>query len=54
VLPPGKIYPPGSLIKGQPARVERALSSEERDKIGQHYLSYVQYKNRYLQESNPC
>lgn len=50
LLPPGKIYPPESLIKGSPAKVERPLTAKEIEMVANHYKSYVQYKNQYLQE----
>lgn len=50
LVSPGKIFPPFSLIKGRPAKVERQLTAEEKSKIANHYQSYVSYKNTYLKE----
>jgi len=47
IVPPGKVYPAGSLIKGAPAKIERVLSDEERQKISQHYKSYLVYKEEF-------
>ncbi len=54
LVSPGKTFPSGSMIKGRPAIVERALSKTEIDKISNHYKSYVNYKEQYLKmgESN--
>jgi carbonic anhydrase/acetyltransferase-like protein (isoleucine patch superfamily) len=49
MVTPGKKFPAGSMIKGRPAVVERALSPEEIFKISNHYKSYVTYKEEYLQ-----
>lgn len=49
VVPPGKKYPPHSMIMGNPAIVKRELSLKERIEYGEHYKSYVTYKNEYLQ-----
>jgi len=48
LVSPGKKFPAGSLIKGRPAVVERELSPEEIFKISNHYKSYVNYKEQYL------
>lgn len=48
LVSPGKKFPAGSMIKGRPAVVERALSAEEIDKISNHYKAYVVYKEQYL------
>lgn len=49
LVSPGKIFPPYSLIKGRPAKVERELTLDERTKIAHHFESYVGYKNTYLE-----
>jgi len=41
LVPPGKEFPPGSLIKGMPARVERPLTEKEIEGLrasAQHYV----------------
>jgi gamma-carbonic anhydrase len=48
LVSPGKKFPSGSLIKGRPAVVERALLPQEIDKISNHYRSYLGYKEQYL------
>ncbi len=48
LLTKGRIFAPGSLILGNPARVVRALTPEERDSIPQLAAKYVGVKNRYL------
>lgn len=49
VVPPGKKYPSHSMIIGAPAIVKRELTIDERVQYGNHYKSYVIYKNEYLQ-----
>lgn len=48
VVPPGKKYPPHSMIMGNPAVVKRELTTEERLQYGNHYKAYVLYKEEYL------
>lgn len=48
VVPPGKKFPAGSFIIGSPAIVKRQLSDEEKNQYGNHYLSYIEEKNIYL------
>lgn len=48
LVSPGKTFPAGSMIKGRPAVVERALSPEEIEKVSNHYKAYVVYKEQYL------
>lgn len=50
VVPPGKSYPPYSMIMGQPAKVVRALTEQEIQAYGHHFESYVQLKDDYLNE----
>ena len=52
VVPPGKTYPEGSMILGNPAKVVRALSTEEKEAYGNHYLSYILNKNEFLDQEN--
>ena len=51
VVPPGKVYPPGSMIMGSPAVVKRSLTDEEKNGYGNHYKSYLDAKNRFLDKS---
>jgi carbonic anhydrase/acetyltransferase-like protein (isoleucine patch superfamily) len=48
MVTPHKKFPSGSLIKGRPAVVERALSQEEINQVSLHYKSYLKYKEEYL------
>lgn len=48
LVTPGKKFPPGSMIKGRPAVVERPLTPEEIERISHHYVSYIGYKDQYL------
>lgn len=48
LITPGKKFAAGSLIKGRPAVVERALTAEERAKVANHFKSYLTYKDQYL------
>ncbi len=48
MVTPNKCFPPGSMIKGRPAVVERPLSPEEIERVSNHYRAYVSYKEQYL------
>jgi carbonic anhydrase/acetyltransferase-like protein (isoleucine patch superfamily) len=48
LVPPGKSFPAGSMIMGNPAIVKRELTSIERESFGNHYKAYVGYKEEYL------
>lgn len=48
LISPNKKFPPGSFIKGRPAKVERSLTPEEIHRISNHYKSYIGYKDEYL------
>ncbi len=48
LVPPGKQYPAGSMIMGNPAVVKRELTSDEKNLFGNHYKAYVGYKDEYL------
>ena len=48
LVPPGKIYPAGSMILGNPAIVKRALTPKELETYGNHYKSYLNYKDEFL------
>jgi carbonic anhydrase/acetyltransferase-like protein (isoleucine patch superfamily) len=48
VIPPGKKYPPYSMIMGNPAVVKRELTENEIAIYSNHYTSYIKYKNDYL------
>jgi carbonic anhydrase/acetyltransferase-like protein (isoleucine patch superfamily) len=50
LVTPGKIFPPYSFIKGRPAIAERELNEAEKIGYGNHYKSYVGYKDIYLQQ----
>ena len=51
VVPPGKKYPPHSMIMGNPAVVKRELTVLEREQYGNHYKSYVSYKDEFMDPS---
>ncbi len=48
LVAPGKKFAAGSLIKGRPAIIERALTEDELNQYGNHYKSYLKYKDQYL------
>jgi carbonic anhydrase/acetyltransferase-like protein (isoleucine patch superfamily) len=48
LVPPGKVFPPGSMIMGRPASIQRELTTQEKDRYGNHYKSYLGYKDQYL------
>ncbi len=48
LLPKGKVFPPGSLILGNPARVARALTPEEVAGLARLAEKYVLVKDAYL------
>jgi len=48
LVSPGKKFPAGSMIMGNPAVLKRALTPEEYNLFGNHYKAYVQYKEEYL------
>lgn len=48
LVPPGKTFPEGSLILGNPAKVVRTLTEEEIKHLAQHALGYYEiWKTRY-------
>lgn len=47
VVPPGKSYPPNSFIIGSPAKAIRELSDDEKKLYGEHYNSYMSYKDEF-------
>lgn len=49
VVPPGKVFPPRSMIMGNPAKLTRPLTESEAQGYGNHYRSYLSYKDQYLQ-----
>ena len=51
LVPPGKIYPPYSMIVGSPAVVKRPLNADEIIKYGDHYKSYLKSKNDFLDKN---
>lgn len=48
LLPKGKTYEPGSLIMGNPARVQRKLTAEEIAGLARLAAKYVHVKDVYL------
>lgn len=51
VVTPYKKFPPGSLIKGSPAKAERHLTSEEMNIYSNHYKSYLVYKDEFIDKN---
>lgn len=48
LVPPGKTFPEGTLILGNPAKVARTLAPEEIKQLRQHALSYYDlWKKNY-------
>ena len=47
VVGEGKVIPPGMLVMGVPARVLRALSADQRERIAKGYRTYMALKERY-------
>jgi carbonic anhydrase/acetyltransferase-like protein (isoleucine patch superfamily) len=48
LVPPGKVFPAGSMIMGRPASLQRELTEIEKDRYGNHYKAYLNYKDQYL------
>lgn len=48
LLTPGTEIPPGSLVMGSPAKVKKALSSDEISDLKRFWQNYVALKNSYL------
>ena len=51
LLTPGKKFPEGHLILGNPAKAIRKLSEEEINEYGQHYKTYLINKNNFIQSN---
>lgn len=51
VVPPGKSYPEGSMIMGSPAKAVRPLTDSEREQFANHYKTYIETKNEFLDDS---
>ena len=52
VVPPNKVYPDGSYIIGNPAKVKRALNEDEISKYSNHYKSYLSYAKKFLDNNH--
>lgn len=52
VVTPYKKFPPRSLIKGSPAKVERSLTQEEVNIYSNHYKSYLVYKDEFVDNNS--
>lgn len=50
LVAPGKEFPAGSLIMGSPAKVVRALGSDEIEQISHHYLSYLENAENFRED----
>lgn len=53
VVTKGKVFPPCSLILGNPAKVVRSLDKEEIAFLKQSALNYIAYKNDFLLDLAP-
>lgn len=51
VVTKGKIFPPRSLILGNPAKLVRELSESELAFLKQSALNYVEFKNAFLNDA---
>ena len=51
LVPPGKTYPPRSLIKGSPAKVARSLTDQEVLELKESVAHYLDYKSNYVPSS---
>lgn len=49
LVPPGKKFPPCSLIMGSPAKVVKTLEQKDIDGIRNYADRYISYKNMYLE-----
>jgi carbonic anhydrase/acetyltransferase-like protein (isoleucine patch superfamily) len=47
LLPPGKLYPSCSLIKGYPAKADRSLTEDELAMVANTHINYMGYKKKY-------
>ena len=47
VVPEGMVIPPRTLVAGVPAKVLRALSDAQRERVERGYATYVALKERY-------
>jgi carbonic anhydrase/acetyltransferase-like protein (isoleucine patch superfamily) len=54
VVPEGMVIPPGSMVMGVPAKVRRALTSDEEASIAWYADNYVRYRLDFLTESVPA
>jgi carbonic anhydrase/acetyltransferase-like protein (isoleucine patch superfamily) len=47
VVGEGKVLPSEALVAGVPAKVLRALTPEQRDRVAANWRTYVELKERY-------
>lgn len=50
LVPPGMVVPPRTLVMGSPAKVKRALTTEELAHLQRSAENYVRYTRQYLAE----
>ncbi|MBL7663486.1 MAG: gamma carbonic anhydrase family protein [Bacteriovoracaceae bacterium] len=50
LVPPKKVFPEGVMIMGNPAKVVRELTPEEKHMVANHYKAYLGYKEIYLKD----
>ena len=54
LVPEGFVVPPGSMVMGMPAKVRRALTSEEDASIKWYADNYVRYRLDFQAENTPA
>ena len=50
LVPEGMEVPPGSLALGMPAKTQRQLTEQERERFRRHYANYLRYSQEYKEE----
>ena len=50
LVPEGMVVPAGSLVAGLPAKVRRALTTEDLASIRHYASNYVEYAREYMAE----
>ena len=53
LVPEGMVIPPGSMVMGMPARVKRALTSQEDQSILWYADNYVKHRLDFVAENQP-
>lgn len=50
LVTPSTVIPPRSMVMGAPAKVRRQVTDLEVERIDEHWMHYVAYKNQYIAE----